>query len=377
VKRVQPARAVFDSLSELRLLARDPLRFRRQILGLKQFFAGRNCTILLLDDKTAADADLQLQSISHGVLSLERLGQEYGASRRRLNVVKLRGAEFRDGYHDYAIRKGGLEVYPRLVATDYRTERRTERRSGVFSSGVKQVDALLGGGIKAGTSTLIMGPAGSGKSTIAGTFLRSAQSQGLRSAAYIFEESRQTYLERMTAIGLDLDPGASDGRMLVEQIDPAELSPGEFIHRIRDEVEKRDARIVVIDSLNGYLNAMPNERFLMVQLHELLSYLAELSVISVIVAAQHGLIGHMEAPVDVSYLADTVILTRFFETGGAVKKALSVVKQRTAKHEQTIREFTVGPGGVRVGKALTDFHGVLTGTPTFTGRAETLLDESE
>jgi circadian clock protein KaiC len=373
VKRVEPSRVVFDSLSELRLLAREPLRYRRQILGLKQFFAGRNCTVLLLDDKSVTDADLQLQSISHGVLSLERSGQEYGASRRRLNVVKLRGAEFRDGYHDYVIRKGGLRVYPRLVASEHRKQ----HRSGAFSSGVQELDELLGGGLYAGTSTLLMGPAGTGKSTIAGAFLASAQSQGLSAVAYIFEETRQTYIERMKAIGLDLDSGASDGRTVIEQIDPAELSPGEFIDRIRNEVENRDARVVVIDSLNGYLNAMPNERFLMVQLHELLSYLAEMSVVSLIVAAQHGLVGQMQAPVDVSYLADMVILTRFFEVNSTVEKAISVVKNRKAKHEKTIRGFTIESGGLRIGKALSGLHGVLTGTPFWTGREQAVLEKSE
>jgi circadian clock protein KaiC len=373
IERVQPARAVFDSLSELRLLARDPLRYRRQILGLKQFFAGRNCTVLLLDDKTLPTSDLQLHSISHGVLSLERLGQEYGTSRRRLNVVKLRGANFRDGYHDYAIKTGGLRVYPRLVAAEHRVA----HRSGVFSSGVEELDSLLGGGLHAGTSTLIMGPAGTGKSTIAGAYLRSAQSQRLHAAAYVFEETRQTYLERMAAIGLRLEARASDSRIFIEQIDPAELSPGEFIQHIRDEVEEGGAQIVVIDSLNGYLNAMPNERFLMAQMHELLSYLAELSVVTIIVAAQHGIIGNMQAPVDVSYLADTVILTRFFEVNGMVKKALSVVKNRTAGHEDTIRELKIGQSGLQVGAPLTDFHGILTGTPIFTGGEQGLFKKPE
>ncbi len=373
IERVQPARAVFDSLSELRLLARDPLRYRRQILGLKQFFAGRNCTLLMLDDRTLANSDLQLHSISHGVVSLERLGQEYGTSRRRLNVVKLRGAEFRDGFHDYTIHKGGIQVYPRLVAAEHRVP----HPSSVFSSGVDELDALLGGGLHSGTSTLIMGPAGTGKSTIAGAYLRAAQSQGLRAAAYVFEETRQTYLERMAAIGFRLETNSSQSPIVIEQIDPAELSPGEFVQHIRDAVEKGGAEIVVIDSLNGYLNAMPNERFLMVQMHELLSYLAELSVVTIIVAAQHGIIGNMQAPVDVSYLADTVILTRFFEVNGTVRKALSVIKNRTASHEDTIRELRIGPVGLRLGKPLTDLQGVLTGTPFFNGNELALLKKLE
>jgi circadian clock protein KaiC len=373
VDRVQPTRTVFDSLSELRLLARDPLRYRRQILGMKQFFAGRNCTVLFLDEKGVTDADLQLQSISHGVLSLERLGQEYGVSRRRLNVVKLRGAEFRDGHHDYVIRRGGLHVYPRLVAAEHRTE----HEGFILGSGVKGLDSLLGGGLHAGTSTLIMGPAGTGKSTIAGAYLRSAQSQGLCAAAYIFEETRQIYLERMAGVGLQLDPGSPQSRTVIEQIDPAELSPGEFVHRIRNEVERHHARVVIIDSLNGYLHAMPNERFLMVQLRELLSYLAEMGVVSIIVAAQHGLIGHMQAPVDVSYLADCVILTRFFEISGRVKKAVLVSKNRKAGHEQTIHPLSIGPNGLRLGEALTNLRGVLTGNPALMSIQDTPAERPE
>jgi len=332
VERIRPSRAVIDSVSELRLLARDPLRYRREILALKQFFAGRNCTLLRLDDR-ASCGEHQLQSIMHGVLSLERLGQEYGVSRRRLSVVKLRGARFRDGQHDYSIENGGLHIYPRLVAA----ENRADHRNSVLSSGVCELDTLRGGGLYAGTSTLVMGPAGTGKSTVAGTYLLSANRQGLHAAAYIFEETRHTYLERMSAIGIGLQPEAEEGLLTIQQIDPAELSPGQFIQHIRDEVEQRAARVIVIDSLIGYLTAMPNERYLLLQFHELLSYLAERAVVSIIVAAQHGLIGAIQAPIDVSYLADSVILTRFFEAHGAIKKAVSVVKNRKAAHEETIR----------------------------------------
>jgi circadian clock protein KaiC len=373
VERTAPVRAVFDSLSELRLLARDPLRYRRQILSLKQFFAGRRCTVLLLDDSSVSDPDLQLQSISHGVICLERLGQEYGISRRRLNVIKLRGAQFRDGYHDYAILKGGLRVYPRLVAAEHRAS----HAETLTSSGIAGLDALLGGGLHAGTSTLLIGPAGSGKSTIAGGYLHAAARQGQRAVAYIFEETRQTYMKRMAGVGLALDADGENASLQIQQVDPAELSPGQFVHLVRDEVERRGARLVVIDSLNGYLNAMPSERFLMIQLHEFLAYLSQKGVVTILVAAQHGLIGHMQSPVDISYLADTVILTRFFEVNAAIKKAISVIKHRRGAHEDTIREFRIGPEGARVGEALRQVHGVLTGTPRFTGKNANLLKEGK
>ncbi len=363
VERLRPARAVFDSLSELHLLARDPLRYRRQILGLKRFFAGRHCTVLLLDDKSGADSGLQLQTLSHGVITLERLGQEYGGSRRRLHIGKLRGAKFRDGFHDYAIERGGIRVYPRLVASEHRTEHETF----VLSSGVPELDQLLGGGLSCGTSTLIVGPAGTGKSTIAGAYSRSAASKGLHASVFIFEETRQTYIERMAGVSLSLADGLRDGLIVLQQVDPAELSPGQFTQVIREEVEQSGSRLLVIDSLNGYLNAMPSERFLTAHLHELLSFLAEKGVITILVSAQHGILGRMQASVDVSYLADTVILTRFFEVNGALRKAVSALKHRMADHEQTLRELTITPHGLVVGETLTDFRGILTGTPTYLG----------
>ncbi len=370
VERINPTRVVFDSLSEMRLLSREPLRYRRQILSLKQFFVGRNCTVLLLDDTVGRNSDLQLQSISHGVLSLERLGQEYGISRRRLNVVKLRGAKFRDGYHDYLIDTGGIRVFPRLVAAEFRHE-----RSGtVFSSGITAMDALLGGGLSSGTSTLITGPAGSGKSCLAAAFLRAAGGQGLYATAYIFEETRQTYLDRMAGISMDLDPHIDQGRVAVHQVDPAELSPGELAARIRAEVEEKQAKVVVIDSLSGYVNALPNERFLLTQLHELLNYLAEYGVVTILVAAQKGTIGPVETSSDASYLADTLILLRFFESDGALKKAISVVKHRKSSHEDTIREMQITREGIRIGEVLAGFRGVLTGTPEYLGKTEDLLD---
>jgi circadian clock protein KaiC len=374
VEQIKPSRVVFDSLSEMRLLARDPLRYRRQILTLKQFFTGRQCAVLLLDDMTQTDRDLQLHSISHGVLSLERLGQEYGPFRRQVSVVKLRGAAFLEGSHDYIIVKGGLRVFPRLVAAEHRgAQDRSE-----FPSGIAELDGLLGGALHRGTSTLIIGPAGSGKSTLAAVYLRAAAVRGEQAVAYAFEENSGTLLDRMSALGLDLKEHVVSGKIRIQQIDPAELCPGQFIDQLRKDVEQGGARVVVIDSLNGYLNAMPNERFLLVQMHEIMSYLAAQGVVTILTMAQHGLVGAaMQSPVDVSYLADTLIMLRFFEFQGAVKRALSVVKHRKAAHEDTIREFHLSAQGVRIGTALRDFHGVLTGVPTYGGERAELLENDK
>jgi circadian clock protein KaiC len=362
VERVKPRRVVFDSLSELRLLAQNPLRYRRQILALKQFFAGRNCTVLLLDTRTSEDSDLQVRSIAHGVLTLEQLSPEYGAERRRLRVVKLRGKLYKGGFHDFTIVKGGLDVFPRLVAADHHHDFAREQ----VRSGVKPLDALLGGGLDRGTSTLILGPAGSGKSSVAVQYARAAAARGERGALFLFDESRATLMSRAAQLGMDLQPQIAAGRITLQQVDPAEMSPGEFVHTVRREVEEHACGIVVIDSLNGYINAMPEERFLTIQLHELLTYLGQKGVTTILVVAQHGLMGSaMQSPVDVSYLADSVILTRYFELRGRVKKAISVVKKRSGAHEETIRELRVGEGGIHVGEPLEQLRGVLTGVPTF------------
>ena len=367
VERIQPRRVVFDSLSEMRLLARDPLRYRRQILALKQFFAGRHSTVLLLDDRTSADSDLQVQSIAHGVVMLEQLMLDYGAERRRLRVSKLRGSRFRGGYHDFTIRTGGLEVYPRLVAAD----RRAEFRSEASPSGVAELDSLLGGGLDRGTATLLMGPAGSGKSSLAAHFAAASAVRGERAAAFIFDEGVNTYLNRAAGLGTDLRAEVEAGRLTVQQVDPAELSPGEFAHAVCAAVERDGARLVVIDSLNGYLQAMPDERFLTAQMHELLTYLNQQGVVTLLVMAQHGLLGPMSSPVDVSYLADTVVLLRYFEAGGAIRRAISVVKKRTGRHEDTIREMRLSASrGVEIGEPLTAFRGVLTGVPVLAGGGE-------
>ncbi len=364
VERIQPRRVVFDSLSEMRLLARDPLRYRRQILALKQFFAGRQCTVLLLDDRTSTEGDLQVQSIAHGVLMLEHLAIDYGGERRRLRVVKLRGSRFRGGFHDFNIQTGGIEVFPRLVAAEHRREFAQES----ISSSVPELDALLGGGLDRGTSTLIMGPAGSGKSSIAAQFVACAARRGELAAVFVFDEGVNIHLARAAGLGIDMREGVKSGRIRIQQIDPAELSPGEFAHRVQQVVERDGARVVVIDSLNGYLQAMPDERFLTAQMHELLTYLNQQGVVTMLVMAQHGFLGaQMASPVDVSYLADTVMLLRYFEAGGAVRRAISVVKKRTGYHEDTIRELRLSSKGIQVGEPLTDFHGVLTGVPVYLG----------
>jgi circadian clock protein KaiC len=374
VGRIQPRRIVFDSLSEMRLLARDPLRYRRQILALKQFFTGRQCTVLLLDDRTSTSDDLQVQSIAHGVLMLEQLALDYGAERRRLRVVKLRGSRYRGGFHDFKILTGGIDVYPRLIAAEHRQPFVKES----ISSAVPELDELLGGGLDRGTSTLVMGPAGCGKSSLAAQFVACAAKRNELVAAFLFDEGINTYLARTAGLGTDMQADVEAGRIKVQQIDPAELSPGEFAHRVRGAVEGDGARVVVIDSLNGYLQAMPDERFLTVQMHELLSYLNQQGVVTLLVMAQHGFMGAlMGTPVDVSYLADTVVLLRYFEAKGAVRRAISVIKKRTGFHEDTIRELRLSTKGIEVGKPLKDFHGVLTGIPTYSGRSDSLAIESD
>ena len=363
VERLKPTRLVFDSLSELRLLAGDPLRYRRQLLALKQFFRGRRCTVLLLDDLTSSGRDLQVQSIAHGVLVLEQLLPEYGADRRRVRVLKHRGRRFRGGYHDYLIGTGGLQVFPRLVAAEHRTDLDEQK----FSSGIESLDELLGGGLERGTSTLIVGAAGTGKSSLAAQFVTAAAGRGQRSAMFIFDESKNTLLSRMAGLGVNLRQHVDNGTVSVRQVDPAELTPGEFAWTIRREVEESQAKIVVIDSLNGYLNAMPGERFLTIHLHELLMFLGEKGVATILIGAHQGMMGPMVTPVDASYLADAVLLLRYFEARGEIRQAISVMKKRGGKHERTIRDFALESDGIQVGSPLRGFRGVLTGVPVETG----------
>lgn len=359
VERLQPSRVVFDSLAEIRLLAGTLLRFRRQVLALKQYFAGRGTTVLLLDDRQGVESGLPVHTIVHGSIELDQMRPEYGGDRRRLRVSKLRGRPFRSGNHDYVITTGGVKVYPRLVAAHFRRGGTNE----MVSSDLPALDSLLGGGLDRGTSTLLIGAAGTGKSSVACHFVIAAAKRGERSAMFIFDESPRALFTRSRGIGLDIEGCVEAGTVAVHPIDPAELSPGEFIHRIRHAVEHDNARVIVIDSLNGYVNAMPEEHFVMIQLHELLAYLGQLGVVTLLINAQQGLIGHMSSTIDVSYLADTVVLLRYFESRGEVRQAISVLKKRTGEHEHTIRELTFGAHGIKVGEPLRRFRGVLTGVP--------------
>lgn len=372
VIRIQPTRIVFDSLSELRLLAGNALRYRRQILALKHFFNGRNCTVVLLDDMTSTDHDLQVQSIAHGVISLDQLNPDYGIERRRLRVVKYRGVHFRGGYHDYVIRKGGIQVFPRLVAHESRTARHKEQ----LGSGIDELDRLLGGGIERGTSTLLSGAAGTGKSSLSSQFVHAAATRGEKSLMIVFDESISTLRSRTAELDIDLEPHIEAGTVTIIQVDPGELCPGEMVFLIRQAVEESKVSLVVIDSLNGYLNAMPGEHHLIIHLHELLTYLGQAGVATILVSAHNGLIGsNMQAPIDVSYLADAVILMRYFEARGVVRQAISVVKKRGGAHERSIREFKMSAGGIQIGEPLREFRGILTGVPVFEGGTGGLMGE--
>ena len=360
-RRINPTRLVFDSLSELRLLAEHPLRYRRQVLALKQHFTRHQQTVLFIDDRTGSDSDMQLYSIAHGVISLDSVVAEYGALRRRLQVRKLRGCSYREGFHDFVIRKGGLQVFPRLVAAEHRTLFAPES----IPSGIAQLDQLLGGGLAKGTSTLFMGPSGCGKSTLATQYVTAGVERGEKSAFFLFDESVSTLLERSAGLGMDIQPLAESGMVTLRQVDPAELSPGEFSHLVRQAVEVDGASMIVIDSLTGYLNAMPSDRMLTLHLHELLTYLGQRGVTALLILTQHGFLGETEG-IDASYLADTVVLLRYFEAVGEIRQAISVVKKRTGKHERTIRELKLLKG-ISVGEPIVSFHGILTGTPEFVG----------
>ncbi len=360
VERLQPQRMAFDSLSEMRLLAQSSLRYRRQILALKQFFIGRACTVILLDDRTAEGPDMQLHSIAHGVVSLDYKAPPYGQLRRELEVKKLRGSAFASGFHDFVIRTGGIEVFPRLVASDHVES--FER--ALLPSGVATLDSLLGGGVETGTSTLLIGPPGCGKSTISMQYAVAAARRGDHAVAFAFDETKGALLARMSGLGLEIAEGTGPGEVMIRQIDPVEISPGEFAHVVRQSVERHRARIVVIDSLNGYLNAMPHSNYLTAQLHELLSYLNNRGVATFIVVAQTGMMGsNMTSPVDASYLADSVVLLRYFEHAGRIKKAISVLKKRTGSHEESIREMWFDTSGIHLSEPLLGLRGVLTGVP--------------
>ena len=366
MERVKPSRVVIDSLSEIRLLAQSSLRYRRQILALKHYFAQRNATVLLLDDMTADVDDKTVHSVAHAVVRLEELIPDYGSERRRLRVMKYRGQPFRGGYHDFTIETGGIHVFPRLVAAEHRKR----MKSSVLASGIPEFDQLLGGGLESGSSTLIIGPAGTGKSLIAMTMAVAAVKRGERAALFIFDEELGLLFTRSKGMGIDLEAMRDDGKLFIEQVDAAEISPGEFADKVRSCVEKETIRTVIIDSLNGYQNAMPEEKFLILHMHELLQYLNRLGAATFLTVAQHGLVGDMKAPVDVTYLADSVLVLRYFEAFGQVRRAVSVLKKRTGRHENTIREFSIGDTGLNVGPPLDKFQGVLRGVPQYVGQTD-------
>ncbi|MDN4057813.1 gas vesicle protein GvpD [Massilia sp. YIM B02769] len=363
VDSLKPVRVVFDSMSEMRLLAQNPLRYRRQILALKQFFASRACTVLLLDDKSSSTSDQHLHSIAHGVISLEQIAKEFGKERRRVNILKMRGIRFRGGFHDYALDTGGIVMYPRLVASEHMRD----FTPAISPTGADSFDALLGGGLARGTNTLMVGPSGIGKTTLSVRCLLAALERGEKASFYLFDEGLGTFFARNKSLGMDLRPYADSGQLRMTHIDPAELSPGEFAQMLRDAVEQHGVRFIVIDSLNAYLQAMPGEQYLTLQMHELLSYLNQQGVTTVLVLGQHGLIGEVRSDVDLSYLSDTTVLLRFFEANGRLRRALTVIKSRTATHALTIHELQLSHEGVRIGAPLEGFEGVLTGLPTYRG----------
>jgi circadian clock protein KaiC len=374
VQRVAPARVVFDSLSEIRLLAQGPLRFRRQVLALKHFFAQHGCTVLFLDDLTENIDDLSLHSLAHGVVRLEQIALAYGAERRRLRVHKMRGRKFHGGYHDFVIRRGGVEIFPRLVAGDHPEVGGETKRA---ESGVAALDELVGGGLDYGTSTLIIGPSGSGKSTLGFRYAFAAMQRGERILTISFDETRRIFEQRATGVGMNPAAYKADGRFSFRQVDPAELSPGELTGINRDYVETRGATVVVLDSLSGYQQAMPEEQYMLLQMHEILTYLNQQGVLTILILTQSGMVGHMQNPVDLTYLSDTVLLLRFFEAEGEIRRALSAIKKRTGSHESSIREFSISGGGLEVGPRLEGFRGVLTGTPSYEGQRRLLGDKAD
>ncbi len=371
VERLKPERVVIDSLSEVRLLAQSSLRYRRQVLALKHYFSKHGATVLLLDDLTTDSLDKTVHSVAHGVVRFEELSPEYGAERRRVRIVKYRARRFRGGYHDFTIRTGGIEVYPRLVSAEHRIAFPRDR----LPSGVAGLDAILGGGVERGSSCLILGPAGTGKSLVSINFIVSAIQRGEKAALFVFDEELGLLFDRTLGLGIDLQAMVDEGDLIVQQVDAAELSPGEFTAQVRDCVNTKAIKTVVIDSLNGYQAAMPQENFLLLHIHELLQYLNRQGATTFLTVAQHGLVGDMKAPVDVTYLADTVILLRYFEAVGEVRRAMSVIKKRSGAHEKTIREFEISDRGLTVGPPLRGFHGVLRGVPNFVGEGSGLMGD--
>jgi circadian clock protein KaiC len=359
IDEMKPLRLVIDSLSELRLLSGDVMRYRRQLLALKQFFAGRETTVLLLDDKTTDDHEFQLRSIAHGVIHLSKIQRSFGITRRQIEIIKLRGSSYREGFHDYTIRYGGVRVFPRLIASEHDHQFLSER----ILSGVASLDAMFGGGIVRGSSTLLSGPTGVGKSTVAIQYAYQSAKRGERAIIYAFDEVLSIAKARVKSIGMNLEDEIERGTLIMHQIDPAELSPGEFIWQIRRDVEEHDTRVVVLDSLNGFLNSMPGERDLILHLHELLAFLNQKGVATFLVLTLQGLVGNVHADIDVSYVSDNVVLLRYFEMEGKIHQVISVLKQRVGAHERALREFWLDEQGIHVGEPLSTFRGVLTGVP--------------
>ena len=372
-QRIRPNRVVIDSLSEIMLLAQSSLRYRRQILALKHYFSRNGATVLMLDDLTAEQNDRTMHSIAHGVLHLEELAPDYGSERRRMRIIKYRGQKYRGGYHDFVIDPGGVRVFPRLVSAEHRTAFKRD----LVPSKSPELNALMGGGVERGSSVLVLGPAGTGKSLLVLTFIAAAIERGERAAMFVFDEELGLLFDRAKQLGVDLQAMVDTGRLIIEQIDAAELSPGEFSERVRRCVEINKAQTIVIDSLNGYQASMPHEQALILHMHELLQYLNRQGASTFLTVAQHGLVGDMKAPVDVTYLADTVVLLRYFEATGHVRRAISIIKKRTGAHENTIREYVIDGRGVTLGEPLTGFHGVLRGVPTLIGSDTALLDDGD
>lgn len=371
VERLKPRRVVFDSLSEMRLLAQNPLRYRRQVLALKRFFHDQGCTVLLLDDRSHLEDDAQLHSIAHGVVFLEQAVDQYGPERRRLRVMKMRGIRFRGGEHDFVLDTGGVAVFPRLVAAEHRVAQHSE----IVGTGIAKLDALMGGGLACGSNTLFVGPSGVGKTTTAVACVLAALRRGEKASYYLFDEGLATMLLRARSLGMDLQGFIASGHLKIIPLDPAEVSPGEFAQMVRQAVEEDGAQLIVIDSLNAYMQAMQGSKHLMLQMHELLTYLNHQNVVTILILGQHGVLGDMRTEVDMSYLSDAILLFRFFEAHGNLLKAVSMVKSRTNAHEQTIREFRMSREGLEVGQALTDFEGVLSGITAYRGRIPMLGDK--
>jgi circadian clock protein KaiC len=373
VDRIRPSRVVIDSLSEIRLLAQSSLRYRRQVLAIKHYLARRGATVLALDDLTTDAADKTAHSIAHGVVRLEELAPNYGAERRRMRVVKYRGQAYRGGYHDMTITTGGINIFPRLVSGQHRSKFTATN----VSSGSAKLDALLGGGLEKGSSALVLGPAGTGKSLLCLKFAVAAISRGEKAALYVFDEELGLLFRRMKKMGIDLEALRDSGSLFIEQVDAAELSPGEFAHRVRTCVDQHAVRTVILDSLNGYQAAMPEEQSLILHMHELLQYLNRQGATTFLTVAQHGLVNEMKSPVDITYLADTVILLRYFEALGRVRRAISLIKMRTGAHEDTIRELRISDRGITLGEPLSEFQGILRGVPNYVGPTAPLLREED